>query len=333
MTVNDLFTIENIEKYLKERKELFTKEYSSNLWYVLQKLINCLPDTKEITPAIISETLQKDKKLSRSTLKVQLSQVKCFLAFFLGKYDPLCESLEQYRELLKAPKKEPRKVDLKTIKKMQKNLPTNYKFLLFVGSKIGSRRKALTDLNFDSLEKITLKEADQYLDPQAVDLLIRIYGENSIIYVVTRYEKLGGDEALKEISVPILPIDIETLEEFLQKRKDKEKYFLKKHKKGFTDKKGDFLFWNKYGNRLSPNAVSVQINARAKKLGIDFQIHDLRRYAIQYWYSMGFRKEDIKKLSGHESNAIDRYMYVEQKSVWSELVIRSLQNEKGEYKK
>ena len=315
------FTPELIEKFFFERGELLSKDFRENTRYTLQTLMNNLPNDQEITSALISKTLQRKKPLARTSLKAKLTQVKCYVDWLLGHFSPESQDLYLYKKGIKTPKDEPRAVSAKTIKKMIDKLPLSYRFLLFVGSLTAARRTALVNLNLENLKKVTLLEVKNEFEEDTYQKLMTQYSAETKIYKITRYEKLGGEKAKKEITVKLGVQETLELELYLEKRIENEQYYFKKYGRKFEDEKGSFIFWNRRGFRMKAASASAEIYKTAKSLGIDFQLHDLRRFTIQSLYYKGVRKETIKEISGHdkESNCIDRYLHIDEKTVSSEL--------------
>jgi len=310
-------TEELVEKYLAYKKEIVSEKYllcAENILLNLQKII-AEKQPQEITPELLTEYLLLNRTVSRNALKTYLRYVKSYLNWLLGKNHKETINFQEYYRKLKFEIKELRIVEDQTIRKLLLNCKDNYRFLFWLACKIGARRTALTELNISNLHFTEFKNTRKYYHEESYLELEEIYGAESEACVIHFKDKHGGRKAPKANVIPLYPVDTMKLRKFLTIREETAADLKKK----FNDQKGEFLFWNRKGERMDPQAISVQIINIRKQLAIDFQMHDTRRYAIDLWFRLGLRKEEVMVLSGHSSDAIDRYWQPKTKTVWGKL--------------
>lgn len=318
-------TQELIDKYFRYKKESISEEYEKSARYTLESLleISNRKQPEELSPDIITEYLRLrvdtnsivSRDLSRHSLKTKMRHVRSYLNWLLGKRHEYTLKFADFYDQITVGEKSKRIVSEKTLKIILRNCSFNYKFLFWLACKIGARRTALCELNIDNLQPVKFKDIKEYFLIKKYQELEVIYGPEAKAYLIIFEDKFRGREAKKEVVIPLYPHDTKELNDYLDKREKVKK----KMKKSFEDTKGEYVFWNKQGKRLKPESISRYIWGLSRELGIDFQMHDTRRVAINHWSRLGLAKEIIQKFSGHSTDTIDRYINIDQKEAFYQL--------------
>lgn len=311
-------TREEVEQCLLEKKFSISKGYQKQLKTILDLV---LAQGEEFSFQELAAILEKKtqgpagSKVSRSTLKTRLKYVKFFLIWKLGKIHQTVLAFNVFISEINVEEGEIRLIDPKVVKRMLACLDINYEFMIWLGCKIGGRREALTELNLQDIVFVKLEDAAHFFPKKVFEDLIAKHGPEKELAEVNRWDKHAGARAKKQVKVPILFEYIPTLRKYLEKRVEAEQEL----KKTFEDEKGAYLIWNARGGRMNPDSATRHISNMSSEYGLDFKIHDCRRAAIQYWYSIGMTELHIKKLSGHRSDAVRLYFEPQKIEAYGEL--------------
>lgn len=293
---------EDIEKYFLEEKVHYSSCYIKNAKNTLKTINWRINILEEISPAIICSIIEEGIK--RSSLKTKLNQIHSFYKWKLGSNNSFAIQFREFIRKIKIEEDEPKLINKKHINFLLENLPVNYAFFVFIAINTTARRTSLCDLNIQNITRGKIKSFRDYFSREfTLDEL-----EKDIIFIQRR-DKLHGELAKKNITVPLLGENVKIFDQFISVRNQKEIEMKKK----FLDEKGEYLFWNRDGERLNPESTTKYIERFSKENNFNLTVHDLRRYAIQQFRRKGLTREEITKFSGHsqKSNVIDRYLVVD----------------------